>query len=144
MKEIVKFCKKNNFNFEMETLSNGVSRAVIKNVNFQDVEKIKEKAKKQGLYAVATAYGNERDIAVYNSEGWKEMMKRFKPDINTIDDMIDVLTKAKNLLGGDALFTVLDDFGSLRLSINNNIIISGGELVINASDWNVLNKDIDF
>ena len=145
MKELVKFCKENKFDYKLETLSNGVSRAVIENINFHDIEKIKKKAKKQGLYADATAYGNERDVFIYNKKGWNEMMKRFKPNlnINTIDDMIDVLTKAKNLLGGDAPFFVDNDFGTLNLTINNNVLISKGALIINASDWSTPIKDMD-
>lgn len=142
--EIINFCKENNYNYKIEKLSNGVSRVVIESVNLYDVDKIKKKAKKSGLCAHATSYGNKRDVAIYSKEGEKEMMKKFNPTtINTIDDMLNALNRAKNVLGGDAPFTVLNDFGSLRLSINNNIIISGGELVINASDWFTPDIDMD-
>ena len=145
MEKIIEFCKENNYDFITETLSNGVFRAVIEDVNLHDVEGIKEKAIKSGLCADATAYGNERDVFIYNKKGWEEMMKRFKPNpnINTIDDMIDVLTKAKNLLGGDAPFFVDNDCGTLNLTINNNVLISKGALIINASDWSVPAKDMD-
>ena len=140
---IVKFCVKNKYIYTLENLPNGVVRGVIKDVNLDDVKGIKEKAKKQGLYVGTTAYGNERDVFIYNEKGWNKMMKRFKPDINTIDDMIDVLTKAKKLLGGDAPFFVDNDFGTLNLKINNNVLISKGALIINGSDWSVPVKDMD-
>ncbi len=145
MEKIIEFLKENSYDYVLETLSNRVDRAVIKNVNPLVVERIKEKAKKSGLYADATAYGNERDVFIYTPEGWDEMMERYKPKttINTIDDMINVLTKAKNLLGGDAPFAVDNGFGTLRLSINNNIVISKGALLINASDWSAPVKDMD-
>ena len=63
--------------------------------------------------------------------------------ILTINDMINALNRAKSLLGGDAPFTVLNDFGTLNLTINNNVLISRGELVINASDWINPVKDMD-
>ena len=145
MKELVKFCKENNYDFITENLSNGVSRVVIEDVNLQDVKKIKEKVIKSGLYADVTAYGNERDVAIYTNEGEKEMMKIYNPTtINTIDDMLNALNRAKSVLGGDAPFNVINDFGTLNLTFNNNVVISNGALIINASDWTTLDKDMDF
>lgn len=63
--------------------------------------------------------------------------------ILTINDMIEVLKKAKALLGGDAPFAVDNDYGRLDLVINNNMLISKGVLLINASDWGVPVKDMD-
>ena len=140
---IITFCEGINYDFITETLSNGVFRAVIKDVH--DVEEIKRKAKKSGLYADVTAYGNERDVAIYTNEGEKEMMKIYNPTtINTIDDMLNALNRAKSVLGGDAPFNVINDYGTLNLTFNNNVVISNGALIINASDWTTLDKDMDF
>jgi len=70
--------------------------------------------------------------------------KKMNKKILTINDMLDTLNRAKNLLGGDAPFTVLNDFGTLNLTINNNVVISKGALLINASDWSDPVKDMDF
>lgn len=65
-------------------------------------------------------------------------------NIKTINDMIDTLNRAKTLLGGDAPFAVVNDFGTLNLTNNSNIIISKGALLVNAADWGVPVKDMDF
>ena len=63
--------------------------------------------------------------------------------ILTINDMLDTLNRAKALLGGDAPFAVDNDYGRLDLVINNNMLISKGVLLINASDWGDPVKDMD-
>lgn len=64
--------------------------------------------------------------------------------ILSIDNMIDALLRAKDQIGGDAPFAVDNDHGRLDLAINNNIIISKGALLVNASDWGDPVKDMDF
>lgn len=144
MKKIIEFCKENNFDFELETLSNGVSRVVIKPENSAVAKEIRDKAENNGFFTDATAYGNDI-VNIYTREDWEVYMKRFKTDsVLTIDDMLNTLNKAKALLGGKAPFNVVNDFGTLNLINNSNIVISNGALVINASDWGGPNKDIDF
>ena len=55
-------------------------------------------------------------------------------NIETIDDMIAVLNKAKSLIGGDALVSLYSASGGLNLEANDNVVISDHELVINTSD----------
>ena len=55
-------------------------------------------------------------------------------NIETIDDMIAVLNKAKSLIGGDAPVSLYSASGGLNLEANDNVVISDHELVINASD----------
>lgn len=66
-------------------------------------------------------------------------------NINTINDMIDTLLRARDLLGGDATFAVVNDNGFLKLARNDNIVVSNGHLIVDASDWGgVPVKDMDF
>ena len=142
--EIVKFCVKNKYIYTLETLSNGVVRAVIEAKDSLSAKEIIEKAESNGFRTMATAYGCNT-VAIYTPEGWKEHMKMFEIDtVTTIDDMLDSLNKAKALLGGKAPFTVVTDHGEMNLTNNDNIIIHNGALVINASDWSTLDKDMDF
>ena len=53
-------------------------------------------------------------------------------NVVTIDNMIDVLTKAKNLIGGDAPVNVVNNWGRLNLTTNDNIVIGIGKL---GNDW---------
>ena len=55
-------------------------------------------------------------------------------NIETIDDMIAVLNKAKSLIGGDAPVSLYSASGGLNLEANDNVVISDHELVINTSD----------
>lgn len=65
-------------------------------------------------------------------------------NINTINDMINTLLRARDLLGGDAPFAVVNDNGFLKLARNDNIVVSKGALVVDASDWGGPVKDMDF
>lgn len=65
-------------------------------------------------------------------------------NINTINDMIGTLLRARDLLGGSAPFAVVNDHGSLVLTKNDNVIISNGALVVNTSDWSNPIKDRGF
>ena len=55
-------------------------------------------------------------------------------NIETIDDMIAVLNKAKSLIGGDAPISLYSASGGLNLEANDNVVIDNHALVINASD----------
>ena len=55
-------------------------------------------------------------------------------NIETIDDMIAVLNKAKSLIGGDAPISLYSASGGLNLEANDNIFIENRALVINTSD----------
>ena len=49
-----------------------------------------------------------------------------KKQILTIDDMIDVPKRAKELIGGDAPINVADQFGHLILDVNGQVGIAKG------------------
>ena len=49
-----------------------------------------------------------------------------KKQILTIDDMIDVLKKVKDQIGGDAPINVADQFGHLILDVNGQVGIARG------------------
>lgn len=95
MKEIIKFCEANNYDYRLETLSNGVERAVIE-TEAHLVEGIREKAQNKGFYTDATVYGIERDVAIYNKKGWEKYMKNLKKNVYLANafslQMMDVTT----------------------------------------------------
>ena len=80
MKKIIEFCKENNFDFELETLSNGVSRAIIEAKDSLSAKEIIDKAESNGFRTMVTVYGRNT-VAIYTPEGWKEHMKMFEIDI---------------------------------------------------------------
>jgi hypothetical protein len=49
-----------------------------------------------------------------------------KKQILTIDNMIDVLLKAKAQIGGDAPINISDQFGTLILDVNGQVAIGKG------------------
>ena len=55
-------------------------------------------------------------------------------NIETVDDMIAVLNKAKSLIGGNAPISLYSASGGLNLEANDNIFIENRALVINTSD----------
>lgn len=55
-------------------------------------------------------------------------------NINTIDDMIAVLNKAKLLIGGDAPISLYGSFFASNIKANDNVVVVNHALVINASD----------
>lgn len=67
--------------------------------------------------------------------------------------MIDVLKRAKDQIGGDAPINVVNNWGTLNLTTNDNVVIGTGKLgddwghnafIINAGDGgNGVNKTMD-